>query len=262
MSDHTLRKMKTRYTPGQPIEYQLTLGDQPLELNSYLEKPLTITRTGKIFCVHCGRSLKKTFQQGYCFPCAKTLAETDLCMMKPELCHYASGTCRDPDWGLQHCFKPHTIYLANSSGLKVGITRNRVESRWADQGAVQGLALMEVASRKEAGDMEVRLKAFFNDKTNWRQMLKGSPPLIELEERGELLKSELKDSDLPWREPFQEVQLTYPVVKYPEKIVSLNLDRESSVGGILLGIKAQYLIFDTGVINIRKFSGYEVVIDT
>jgi hypothetical protein len=65
--------------------------------------------------------------------------------MKPETCHYHLGTCREPDWAQNHCFRPHIVYLANSSGVKVGITRKtQIPTRWLDQGASQALPIFEV----------------------------------------------------------------------------------------------------------------------
>ena len=62
------------------------------------------------------------------------LASNDLCIMRPETCHHHLGTCREPEWGLQNCFKKHTLYLANTSGIKVGITKeNPVTKRWVDR---------------------------------------------------------------------------------------------------------------------------------
>ena len=55
--------------------------------------------------------------------------------------------------------------------------------------------------------------------------------------------------------------IDYPVTSYLDKIKSHNFDKNPHVEGTLLGIKAQYLIFDTGVINIRKFAGYKVTMD-
>jgi capsule polysaccharide export protein KpsE/RkpR len=52
--------------------------------------------------------------------------------------------------------------------------------------------------------------------------------------------------------------INYPVLQYPTKITSFNFDKNPEVEGTLLGIKGQYLIFDNGVINIRKFGSYEV----
>jgi hypothetical protein len=54
------------------------------------------------------------------------------------------------------------------------------------------------------------------------------------------------------------VNINFPVDCYPVKIKSFNLDKQAEVAGILCGIKGQYLLLDTGVINIRKFSGYEL----
>ncbi len=55
-----------------------------------------------------------------------------------------------------------------------------------------------------------------------------------------------------------ETQIHYPVSEFPKKIKSHNFDKEAVVSGTLMGIKGQYLLFDTGVINIRKFTSYEV----
>ncbi len=56
------------------------------------------------------------------------------------------------------------------------------------------------------------------------------------------------------------VSLCYPVEQYPEKIKSHNLDKTPIIRGKLQGIKGQYFILDTGVINIRKYTGYELKI--
>lgn len=54
------------------------------------------------------------------------------------------------------------------------------------------------------------------------------------------------------------VSIDFPVSAFPTKISSHNFDKNPEVTGVLQGIKGQYLIFDTGVINIRKFTSYEV----
>lgn len=164
----------------------------------------------------------------------------------------------------------HIVYLANSSGLKVGITRaTQVPTRWIDQGATQALAVMRVRSRLQSGVLEVMFKQHVADKTNWRDMLKGAAVELDMAaERDRLLAacqgaiSELEDqfgffaiSKLSGIEP---VSIEYPVAQYPEKISSFNFDKDPEVSGKLLGIKGQYLILDGGVINLRRFSGYEV----
>jgi hypothetical protein len=164
----------------------------------------------------------------------------------------------------------HIVYLANSSGLKVGITRaTQVPTRWIDQGATQALAIIRVRSRLQSGTLEMAFKQHVADKTNWRDMLKGKAAELDMAgERDRLLAACEEDiNELTDRFGFfaisvlkgiDPVSIDYPVQAYPEKITSLNFDKEQVVSGTLKGIKGQYLIFDSGVINLRRFSGYEV----
>jgi hypothetical protein len=261
--------MNTQLT--QPVRYSLDVGEgQTLDLNALLGKSVTLHYTGQIFCVHCQKKTSKSFNQGYCYPCFIKLAQCDMCIMKPETCHYQQGTCREPDWALQFCFQPHIVYLANSSGIKVGITRQtQLPTRWIDQGAVQALPIIQARSRYISGLAEVTLAAHVSDKTSWQKMLKGSPDAIDLSHyRDELLgqcAKELADINqldggnaLAYLPDAQAVNIEFPVLNYPAKVKSFNLDNTSQISGVLLGIKGQYLLFDTGVINIRKFAGYEV----
>lgn len=55
------------------------------------------------------------------------------------------------------------------------------------------------------------------------------------------------------------VYFKFPVQQYPLKVKSFNFDTTPQVKGVLQGIKGQYLILDTGVINLRKFGGYEIM---
>lgn len=251
------------------VRYVLRLGDQAVPLNEHLGKIITLKHTGNIHCCYCQRAIKKTFNQGYCFPCFRSLARCDSCIVRPEQCHFHLGTCREPQWGQSHCMQSHIVYLANTSGCKVGITRaGQVPTRWIDQGAVQALPIFEVQSRLQSGLVEVALAQFVSDKTHWQRMLRGVPERIDLIARRDALLQEAAVLLQPVLERFGEaitplseaavVDLVYPVQTYPEKVKSLSLDRTPVVSGQLLGIKGQYLILDTGVINIRKFTGYEV----
>lgn len=260
-----VRKMKTEFRAGEPVRYALPLGSEDVPLNSRLEKTFRLEFKQAISCISCDRKIKKTFSQGHCYPCFIGLASCDSCIVKPELCHFAQGTCREPDWGESHCMIPHTVYLANSSGLKVGITRG-VEpvSRWIDQGASQGLAIRRVATRLESGRVEVALKHFVADRTNWRKMLQGTADAVDLPaERESILRLQLEkdpDNPLPGEEVegAKPVEIDYPVRVYPKKIVSHNFDKNAVLEGTLLGIKGQYLILDTAVVNIRKYGGYHM----
>ncbi len=267
-----LVKMAATLSPEHRVEYQLRAGGQHLALNAYIGKPLRLTWQGQIDCTHCGRKTNKSFAQGYCYPCFKRLAQCDTCIMKPETCHYFQGTCREPEWGEAHCFTPHIVYLANSSGLKVGITRKtNMPTRWIDQGAIQALPILEVATRQQSGLVEVLFKEHVSDRTNWRAMLKGEVAELDLlHERDRLfeaveeglaaLRAEHGDEAIKALDE-TPLDIHYPVDVFPQKIASHNLDKTPVVEGVLHGVKGQYLILDTGVINLRKFTGYRVSVD-
>ncbi|MDO9047581.1 MAG: DUF2797 domain-containing protein [Methylobacter sp.] len=267
-----LRKMHARLEPdsSKPVQYELPLGDQLVALNSLIGKSIKLVYTGKILCVHCNRSIKKSFNQGYCYPCFISLAQCDMCIMKPETCHYMAGTCREPSWGEEFCFQPHVVYLANSSGIKVGITRQtQIPTRWIDQGAVLALPVFKVQSRYISGLVEIAIAKHVSDKTSWQQMLKSKAEPIDLiAKRDELIAvcdTELAEITQRFGRQAIEfladepvVDIHFPVNSYPVKVKSFNLDKNAEVSGVLHGVKGQYLLLDTGVINIRKFAGYEV----
>lgn len=277
-----LRKMQVKYEDSsQPVEYSLMLTDAqghtveaPIALNALLGKKITIEYHNAIHCVACGRKTNKSFNQGHCYPCFKSLASCDQCIMSPEKCHYDQGTCREPQWGLENCMQPHYVYLANSSGLKVGITRgSQVPTRWVDQGAIQALPIFKVSSRYYSGLLEVLYKNEISDRTQWQRMLKGQVEEMDLLQKQQELYEQFSEqvSDLAADWPDDAIvhldneaitEICYPILEHPQKVKSFNLDKQALVEGTLLGIKGQYLILDTGVINIRKFAGYEVNLTT
>ena len=251
------------------MTYTLKVGDHQLALNELIGQTIEITFSGEIRCIHCNRKTSKSFNQGYCFPCFKRLAACDSCIMSPEKCHYHLGTCREPEWGETHCMTGHVVYLANSSGLKVGITRaSQVPTRWIDQGAVSAIPMVRVATRYLAGLVEVACKQYVADRTNWRTMLKGEAPAMDLvAERAALLEKIAPDLEQLAAEHGQDTidiaddpawTLDYPVDAWPDKVRTHNLDKQPEASGLLQGVKGQYLILDTGVINIRKYTAYNV----
>lgn len=255
-----------------PAQYQLPIGDELFAMNDAIGQQIQLEYLGEIHCVSCGRKTSKSFAQGHCYPCFRDLAECDMCIMKPETCHFDAGTCRQPDWGTDHCMQPHYVYLANSSGVKVGITRGtQIPTRWIDQGASEALPIFKVQTRYQSGLIEVALKQHVSDRTDWRKMLKGTPEHVDLAEvRDDLarkcaqtiedLKQRFGDEAIQYLSDEVQVEIQYPVEKYPEKIKSLNFDKQPKIEGILQGIKGQYLMLDTGVLNIRKFSGYNIAL--
>jgi hypothetical protein len=250
-----------------PVHYSLPVGDETLPLNPLLGQRLELRFEGKIACLHCDRAIRKSFSQGYCYPCFASLARCDSCMVRPELCHYARGTCREPAWGERHCLIPHTVYLANSSAVKVGITRGLdPRSRWIDQGATQGLAIRIAGSRLESGLVEVALKRYVADRTNWRAMLRGAPEPVDLAvERDRLLSLHAESgAEALYGKPAEAtdpLEIRYPVLEYPKVVRSHNLDKEARLEGTLMGIKGQYLLFDSAVINMRKYGGYNLTLE-
>ncbi len=268
----TLKKM--RVEAATPVEYHFTDGWWEKEnrvadhrVNDHLGKELVIRFSGEINCTACGRKTKKTFSQGYCFPCSMSRAEADICIIKPEMCHHGQtdNPCRDEEFAQTQCFQPHILYCSLTSGVKVGITREpNVPSRWIDQGAVAAIPVARMADRRAVGLVEKRLSdEGFADKTHWTRMLKGNPEGFDLAAAVERVVGRLEDwgvegilSEIERREH----RFEYPVLVWPQKVKSFNLDKEPEAGGMLQGIKGQYLIFDGGVINLRKYTGYKVEI--
>ena len=253
-----IRKMEVVHS--NPVEYKLPLGSQKISMNQLLGKHIKMSFEGKINCVRCGRETRKSFAQGFCYPCFSTAPETEECVLRPELCKAHEGIARDMDYATKHCLSEQVVYLSLTSGLKVGVTRGtQVPVRWIDQGAVRAIELARTPNRYLAGAIEVALKAHMNDKTNWRKMLTGPGPLetdLLLEKQRitqlvpDILRSYVTDNNRVY-------EFAYPIGRYPEKIKSLNFDKEPELSGILSGIKGQYLLFDDNrVINMRKFGGY------
>ena len=231
---------------------------QPLELNSALERSLHLVHNGEIHCVHCHEPLRKTYGEGCCWTCFSTLPQNDICILKPELCHFHEQTnpCRDPQWGRDNCFKPHILYLALTAGVKVGITRlANVPTRWLDQGAARATAVLQVQDRFNVGLLERIAAEHFSDRTAWQRMLKGELADVDLALEREKLLAVLHEDHGAQVLEFVEHRFHWPVMQWPAKVKSLSLEKTPEIRGRLLGIKGQYLILDTGVINMRRHAG-------
>lgn len=241
---------------GDPyVGYSLVIGEERVKLNPLIGSSIELSFTGERHCIHCNRKANKLFNGGYCWPCFQSLAKNDICQVKPELCHYE--TCREQEWGDAHCMIPTYVYLAKSSDVKIGITRN-IPGRWMDQGAVEAVPIALVPTRMMAGQLEVEIAKHIPDKTNWRKMLKGEvteKPILEVrDEVLPLVPAEFRAYLLP-NEAVRTFE--YPVTERLEKIASHDLEKKP-VTGRLLGIKGNYLILDTGVLNVPKFAGFVV----
>ncbi|MFT5676027.1 MAG: hypothetical protein ACI808_001963 [Paraglaciecola sp.] len=270
-----IRKMQVHTDDANLAQYQLPVGESLIDMNPLIGSDVRVKYAGAIHCINCNIKTKKSFAQGYCYRCLMKLAQCDMCIMRPELCHYDAGTCREPEWGEANCLTDHFVYLANTGTVKVGITRhvsNKVSSRWLDQGATQALAVMRVQNRLTSGLVETAFKQHIADKTNWRTMLKGQADKVDLQALKESLLEQVEDDldEIINEYGFQAidilntsaVDIAYPVQQYPDKVKSINLDKEGEFSGTLHGIKGQYWLLDGDrVINMRKYSGYDLTLE-
>ncbi|MEA2041965.1 MAG: DUF2797 domain-containing protein [Bacteroidota bacterium] len=249
---------------NSPISYKLPLGKELIDINPLIGKEIELIFDGNIYCKSCGSKTKKSFGQGYCYPCFTTIPQTAPCIINPEKCEAHKGIYRDKEFAERVCLQPHYVYLAISSGLKVGVTRaTQIPTRWIDQGAVKAMKLAKTPNRHLAGVIEVALKKHMNDKTSWQKMLKNDfDSEINLSKEKEKAKTHL-DQELKKFITFDKkiISLSYPIKDFPKTVKSINLDNEKQYTGVLKGIKGQYLIFeDDRVINIRKYGGYELTL--
>lgn len=256
-----LKKMQTEIT--SPVNYYLIMGSDFLNMNQLIEKKIHIEFIG-YQCLACGEN-KKIYRQGYCYEDFYKVPQAADWIMKPELSTaHLDIEDRDLAYEKEMQLKPHIVYLANSSNVKVGVTRkSQVPTRWIDQGAHEALEIVEVPNRYLAGITEIALKEHVSDKTNWRKMLKNEIEDVNLIEQREALKSYIPEEVQPYFiTDNKETHINFPVSRYPEKLKTLNLDKTPAYEGILKGVKGQYLIFeDDTVFNVRSWEGYVVRIE-
>lgn len=256
-----LRKMRTEM--GHPIQYFLLFDNDFINMNQALNKTLKIEFI-KYQCLNCGLD-KPIYRQGFDKQCFYDTPAAGEWIMKPELSTaHLDKEDRDLEYEKKMQLQPHIVYLANSSNVKVGVTRKmQVPTRWIDQGAHEAIEIVEVPNRYLAGITEVALKEHVSDKTSWQKMLKNDIEDLDLTEWRNKLKQYIPNEAADYFiEDNTETQLEFPVLQYPEKVKSLNLTKTPSFEGVLKGIKGQYLIFeDQTVFNVRGSEGLYVGID-
>lgn len=263
-----IRKMSVHLNDEDIVEYKMiffdsvTQEEKSIPLNEHIGKKISLAFSGEIYCKKCGNKTKTSYNQGFCYKCFKNAPESAECIIRPELCRAHLGEGRDVEWEEKNHNQPHYVYLAATDVVKVGVTRSaQIPTRWIDQGASEAIILAETPNRYLAGVIEVALKSEFTDKTNWRKMLLNHiDESIDLEEIKWRLE-ELLPSDIAeyFSEEDDVTTIDYPVLEYPIKITSLNLDKSPEIKGRLLGIKGQYFLLDSGrVINIRRHTSYKV----
>ncbi|NDV15554.1 DUF2797 domain-containing protein [Muricauda sp. TY007] len=256
-----LRKMRTEI--GSPIQYFLVFENDFINMNQGLNRELQIDFI-KFQCLNCGED-KPIYRQGFCKSCFFETPRAGDWIMKPELSTaHLDKEDRDLEFEKKMQLQPHIVYLANSSNIKVGVTRkSQVPTRWIDQGAHEAIEIVEVPNRYLAGITEVALKDHVSDKTSWQKMLKNDIEDVDLVAWRNKLKASIPKEAIDYfLDDREETNLEFPVLQYPDKVKSLNLDKTPSYKGVLKGIKGQYLIFeDNTVFNVRGSEGYFVGIN-
>lgn len=258
MKNVILGKLNTEYS--SPVEYALKHASETVNVNALIGKDIEIRNKDKIICNWCGKTTRKSFAQGYCYNCFVSCPETEPCVLRPELCRVQWGDARDLKWATEKHLKPHYVYLSFTSNFKVGITRKtQIPTRWIDQGAIAAIALLETPNRHVAGVIEDYMKQYFSDRTRWNDMLRMPQSDVDFTKSIALFMDNLPVE-------FNQYIIDNPrqlTISYPYEgdmdFKAVNLDKDKSVKGTLVGIKGQYLLFKNGAaINIRKYSGYVV----
>lgn len=253
-----LRKMKTELT--DTVQYYLVFEDDFLNVNQILGKKVSINFL-RYHCLYCALQ-KKVFRLGYCYNCFSSIPQAGIWIINPELSTaHLDIEDRDLDYEKEMQLKPHIVYLANSSDVKVGVTRkSQIPTRWIDQGAHEAIEILEVPNRYLAGIAEVALKKHVSDKTNWRKMLTNNVKDLDLAVEREKLRKFIPEETLPYfLKNSKETEINFPVLEYPKKVKTLNLAKFPFYEGILKGIKGQYMLFEDGtVFNVRSHEGFVV----
>lgn len=247
------------------VKYHLNINDKSLILNDFIDKKIRIKYDNILTCLDCKKNISKFYGQGLCYVCTMSSPMNSPCIINPELCEAHLGNGRDVEWEKANHLQPHIVYLANSGGLKVGVTRaDQIPTRWIDQGADEVIILANTPYRQLAGQIEVFLKQYLSDKTNWRVMLKnekieGIDLLAEKQTYAAKLPSSLQEFI---SEDDTCYHLHFPSPILSKTVKSIKLDKSPIIEGVLTGIKGQYLILNgEQVINIRSHSGYNATID-
>ena len=248
---------------GNPIEYVLPIGEKKLILNKHIGELIQIKFNDEIRCINCKNKIKKTYMQGYCYPCFISLPQTEDCVFKPHLCKAHLGEARDMDWAKNNCLVSTYVYLSLTSNLKVGVTRHsHIPSRWIDQGAHYAIRFAKTPNRYLAGLIESEISKYISDRTQWRRMILGQYDELDLIDKKNDLHEYLPNNlEKYYLNDENIVELKYPIINNLEKIKSFNIEKFKTINKKLIGIKGQYLMFDDNhVLNVRKYTGYNFTI--
>jgi hypothetical protein len=242
----------------------IPLGRHLVDVNALIGKSLRLEWSGMAECQSCHGIFSALHAQGFCRKCFFDSPMAGASIVRPELSTAHLGKAdRDLEFERAYQLQPHTVYLADSGGIKVGVTRTRQQvTRWLDQGATRARVLAITENRYEAGLIEVALKAHFSDKTDWRKMLAG----LAFEEDfapsvdralgaipAELQRFAVADG-------FEHRAHWSLAPGFAAKSVKLSQTGDV-LEGVLVGQRGQYLAFADGrVLNVRSHEGLILVL--
>lgn len=258
-----LRKMNSEL--HNEVHYSLSLFENlnpscSIDLNALIGKTLSFSYSGIINCVVTGKRIKKAYGEGMSYDAFKSSPLAVESIIRPELSKIHEGIAlRDYEWEMKYHMQPHIVYLSKTAGVKVGVTKlSQIPYRWIDQGAVEALVIAETPYRQAAGLIEIALKNYISDKTNWRKMLQNNLTDESLEVLRDELIEHLNEENKQYVTKEKSIfKIKFPVTKYPEKVKSVTLDKVPHFEEKLIGIKGQYLLFENNkVFNVRRHSGY------
>lgn len=263
-----IRKMKSDL--DEVVEYRLPLYNilepsEEIPMNDLVGERIRIQFEHEIHCVISGKKIRKVFGEGMSYEAFMNSPQASPSIVRPELSRIHEGIAlRDYEWEMAHHMQPHVVYLSLTSGVKVGVTREtQIPTRWIDQGAVQALVIAETPYRQLAGLIEVSLKNYVADKTNWQAMLKNEYPHLDLFAERDKLQLHMNSNFEEYLVDDEElVEINYPVKHYLNKVKSVKLDTSPEIEDVLIGIKGQYLMFESGqVLNVRNHAGYRISLE-
>ncbi|MCB9202480.1 MAG: DUF2797 domain-containing protein [Flavobacteriales bacterium] len=253
----TIKKMITQN--GNPIQYYGDFNGEFVNINQLITKNLEIEHTG-FECFNCHKN-KKILAMGYCFDCFSKVPQTGEYILRPELSTaHLEKEDRDLEYEKKVQLQPHVVYLANTGNLKVGVTREtQIPTRWIDQGASETILFAKTENRYLAGIIEVELKKYISDKTQWKKMLSNDIKTIDLLKEKDELREKLSNELQKYiANSSNSYIFNYPLYENPKKIKSFSFKNHTTLNDKLIGIKGQYLIFENQVLNWRTHEGYTI----
>jgi hypothetical protein len=250
------------YINTNPIKYYLELNNNFLFLNTLMNKKIFIYYIHNR-CIKCKKK-NSIYKNGYCYTCFLNHPKNYIGIIKPERCtSHLNIENKNIFFEKQIELQNHIVYLSITSQIKIGVTREKTfYHRMIEQGASKAIQIAKTPNRYYAGSIEVHMKKYIPDKTNYKIMLtKNNEEIYDLINYKFYLKNKFSKKLINFFLEHKNniYHFFYPIIKYPITIKNINLYNENLLNKRLIGLKGNYLIFDNGVVlNIKNHIGYYV----